>query len=73
MEKILLLEMKGITKRFENVLANDSIDLILYPGELHALLGENGYIPLREIATYIEENIKTFRAMGLKLQCCEML
>ena len=46
MEKILLLEMKGITKRFENVLANDSIDLILYPGELHALLGENGYIPL---------------------------
>jgi simple sugar transport system ATP-binding protein len=42
MEKIPLLEMKGITKRFENVLANDSIDLKLYPGKIHALLGENG-------------------------------
>jgi ABC-type uncharacterized transport systems, ATPase components len=42
MEKIPLLEMKGITKRVENVLANDSIDLKLYPVELHALLGENG-------------------------------
>jgi simple sugar transport system ATP-binding protein len=42
MEKTPLLEMKGITKRFENVLANDHIDLKLYPGEIHALLGENG-------------------------------
>ncbi|QOX64320.1 ATP-binding cassette domain-containing protein [Anoxybacterium hadale] len=42
MEKIPLLEMKGNTKRFENVLANDSIDLKMYPGESHALLGENG-------------------------------
>lgn len=42
MEKKPLLEMKGITKRFENVLANDAIDLKLYPGEIHALLGENG-------------------------------
>lgn len=42
MEKTPLLEMKGITKRFENVVANDHIDLKLYPGEIHALLGENG-------------------------------
>lgn len=42
MEKTPLLEMKGITKRFGNVLANDHIDLKLYPGEIHALLGENG-------------------------------
>ena len=37
-----ILELKGIVKRFPGVLANDHIDLTLYPGEIHALLGENG-------------------------------
>ncbi len=37
-----VLEMKKITKRFPGVLANDQVDLTLYPGEIHALLGENG-------------------------------
>ena len=36
------LELKGITKRFPGVLANDGIDLNVAPGEIHALLGENG-------------------------------
>jgi simple sugar transport system ATP-binding protein len=36
------LTMRGITKRFPGVLANDHIDLDLQPGEIHALLGENG-------------------------------
>ena len=36
------LEMRGITKRFPGVLANDHIDLDVKPGEIHALLGENG-------------------------------
>jgi general nucleoside transport system ATP-binding protein len=37
-----LLELKGITKRFPGVVANDSIDFDLERGEVHALLGENG-------------------------------
>lgn len=37
-----LVGLRGITKRFPNVLANDSVDLDLFAGEVHALLGENG-------------------------------
>lgn len=37
-----ILELRNITKRFPGVLANDHISLTLYPGEIHALLGENG-------------------------------
>jgi simple sugar transport system ATP-binding protein len=40
--KPLALEMRGITKRYPGVLANDHIDLDVRPGEIHALLGENG-------------------------------
>lgn len=36
------LELKGITKRFGPLVANDHIDLVVKPGEIHALLGENG-------------------------------
>jgi len=36
------LEMRGITKRYPGVVANDAIDLDIRPGEIHALLGENG-------------------------------
>src|SRR4029077_19186093 len=36
------LEMRGITKRYPGVVANDHIDLDLRRGEIHALLGENG-------------------------------
>jgi ABC-type uncharacterized transport system ATPase subunit len=36
------LQMRGITKRYPGVVANDRIDLDVRPGEIHALLGENG-------------------------------
>ena len=36
------LELRGITKRFGALLANDAIDLAVADGEIHAILGENG-------------------------------
>ena len=40
--EIPVLEMRGITKRFPGILANDAVDFDLRRGEVHALLGENG-------------------------------
>ena len=37
-----MLQMKGITKRFPGVLANDRVDFHVHAGEVHTLLGENG-------------------------------
>lgn len=37
-----VVEMRGITKRFPGIVANDRIDLRVRRGEIHALLGENG-------------------------------
>ena len=36
------LELRGITKRFGPLIANDSIDVTIEEGHIHALLGENG-------------------------------
>src|SRR5918912_2299992 len=42
MDETPVLELRGITKQFPGVLANDHVDFDLQRGEVHALLGENG-------------------------------
>jgi general nucleoside transport system ATP-binding protein len=42
MDAAPVLELRGITKQFPGVLANDHVDFDLRDGEVHALLGENG-------------------------------
>jgi general nucleoside transport system ATP-binding protein len=42
MEGAPLLELRGITKRFPGIVANDHVDFDIRRGEVHALLGENG-------------------------------
>ena len=41
-EEPTVLELRGITKRFPGVVANDHVDFDLRDHEVHALLGENG-------------------------------
>ncbi|SFB21038.1 simple sugar transport system ATP-binding protein [Cohnella sp. OV330] len=41
-QAVPVVELRGITKRFPGIVANDAISLELRKGEIHALLGENG-------------------------------
>ena len=37
-----MIELRNITKRFGNVLANDHVNIVVKPGTIHAIVGENG-------------------------------
>src|SRR5690348_15437737 len=37
-----MLELRQITKRFGDVLANDNVNIVVKPGTIHAIVGENG-------------------------------
>ena len=37
-----MLELRNITKRFGDVLANDKVNIVVKPGTIHAIVGENG-------------------------------
>lgn len=37
-----MLELRNITKRFGQVVANDKVDIVVKPGTIHAIVGENG-------------------------------
>ena len=37
-----IIELKGITKRFPGIIANDHISISFEEGEIHTLAGENG-------------------------------
>ena len=37
-----MIELKNITKRFGDVLANDHVNIKVEPGTIHAIVGENG-------------------------------
>jgi hypothetical protein len=39
---VSVLEAKNISKKFPGVLALDSVDISFEPGEIHAVIGENG-------------------------------
>ncbi|NNF79094.1 MAG: ATP-binding cassette domain-containing protein [Rhizobiales bacterium] len=41
-EPVNRLELRGVTKAFPGVIANDTVSFAVKPGEIHALLGENG-------------------------------
>jgi simple sugar transport system ATP-binding protein len=41
-ERIPILEVRGLTKTFPGVIANQDVDFTLHEGEVHCLLGENG-------------------------------
>ena len=59
-----MLEMKGITKRFPGVVANDNVDFDVYPGEVHTLLGhkrrDHARFVLLQPFQHVDDNVQMF-------------
>ncbi|GIU92097.1 MAG: hypothetical protein KatS3mg011_1003 [Acidimicrobiia bacterium] len=41
-DTVAVVELRGITKRFPGVVANDDVNLVVEPSTIHAVVGENG-------------------------------
>ena len=55
------IEVRGATKRFPGVLANDHVDFSVEPGEIHALLGEK----LGDVVRYLDHG-----EVGIMVYAC---
>ena len=47
MEKLVAIELRGVSKHFGKVVANKNVDMTVYKGEILSILGENGTVKRR--------------------------
>ncbi|WP_208317180.1 ABC transporter ATP-binding protein [Canibacter zhoujuaniae] len=65
------IEMRGITKRFPGVIADDNVDFTVEKGEIHALMGENGAgksILMSQLAGVYQPDAGTIKISGAEVK-----